>query len=132
MNSTRKWFWVRVAIIVVAALQGVALTSPRVIARSNIDWLACGVLLLACPFALLAVISLQALNPMSAPIWRRPSWGINPFLVTEPLQFFHLASFCFMAAGAGGMGALPVRGGSAAPLAASLLAVGVGLWLADC
>ena len=36
-------------------------------------------------------------------IWRRPSWYenpfSNPFMHTQPLQFFHMGGFAFMAMG---------------------------------
>ena len=127
--STKKWLWVRVCLVACGGLSGISMTSPNTVVKSNIDWLACVVLLVACPFMLLVLIGIQAFNPMSAPIWRCPSWRINPFLLTEPLQFSHLVSFCFMADGVAGIATLPFRDISAAPLAVSLLCIGVGTWL---
>ncbi|HVM48374.1 MAG TPA: hypothetical protein VMU04_10120 [Candidatus Acidoferrum sp.] len=129
MSGAKKWLWVRIGIVALGALSGIEMTSADAVAKSNIDWLACAVLLGAVPLMLLAVIGFQARNPSSAPTWRRPSWCINPFLPSEPLQFFHLAAFAFMAGGFVGVATLPFRGVSAAPLAASLLSVGAGAWL---
>jgi hypothetical protein len=47
------------------------------------------------------VVGGQALNSRSTPVWRYPLWSVNPFLLGEPLQFFHLAAYFFIAAGAG-------------------------------
>lgn len=51
--------------------------------------------------AMLFVIGMQRINPRSAPTWRYPSWTVNPFSLQEPLQFFHLGGFFFLATGAG-------------------------------
>ena len=51
--------------------------------------------------SMLFIIGIQRVNPRSAATWRYPSWSINPFLLQEPLQFFHLASFTFIAVGVG-------------------------------
>ncbi len=128
MTSAKKWLWVRVGIVALGGLSGIEVTSPATVAESNVDWLACAILLGASPLMLLAVIALQACNP-AAPSWRRPSWHISPFLTTEPLQFFHLAAFTFIAGGLVGVATLPFRGISAAPLAVALLSVGAGAWL---
>jgi len=110
-------------------LSGLDITSSDTVAKSNVDWMACTILLVACPIALLALVGLQAVIPMSAPSWRQPSWSVNPFQVREPLQFFHLGSFFFMAGGLIGIATLPFRGLAAAPLAISLVSIGVGLWV---
>jgi hypothetical protein len=129
VNGTTKWFWIRLAIVAAGALQGTSVTSPETVAISNVDWTACVVLLLGCPILLLIIVSFHAFNPASTPVWRRPAWHINPFLLGEPLQFFHLAAFSVMAGGVLGVATLPSRGVSAAPLAVSLLCIGIGLWL---
>lgn len=105
------------------------MTSPETVAKSNVDWMACAILLVCCPVALLALVGLAAVTPMSAPSWRQPSWGVNPFQPREPLQFFHLGAFFFLAGGVIGVAALPVRGLAAAPLAFSLVSIGVGTWV---
>lgn len=46
---------------------------------------------------LLFVVDIQRLNPLSAQVWRYPRWDINPFLFSEPLQFFHLAGYAALA-----------------------------------
>jgi hypothetical protein len=50
---------------------------------------------------LLFVVGIQVLNPRSAPKWRYPSWSINPFLMAEPLQPFHLIGYGMLAQGVG-------------------------------
>jgi hypothetical protein len=129
MSTDKKWLYVRLGIVAIGGLSGISITSPEIAAESNVDWLACAVLLVVTPFTLLAVVGLQRFNPWSAPTWRRPSWYLNPFLLSEPLQICHLGAFHFMAGGVVGVAMLPFRGLSAAPLAVSLLSIGVGVWL---
>jgi hypothetical protein len=78
MTGAKKWLWVELGIVALGGLSGIAVTSPAAVAKSNIDWLACAVLLGASPLMLLVVIGFQAFNPSSEPTWRRPSWDINP------------------------------------------------------
>jgi hypothetical protein len=51
--------------------------------------------------AMILVIGLQAINPRSAPVWTEPDWHVSPFSLTQPLQFFHMMGFHFIAVGAG-------------------------------
>ena len=52
-------------------------------------------------FGMLFVIGIQAANSLSSKAWRFPSWKINPFLIREPLQFFHFGGHYFLALGVG-------------------------------
>ena len=51
--------------------------------------------------ALLGVVGFQRFNPLSAKTWRYPDWSINPFLLREPLQFFHFGGYFMLASGLG-------------------------------
>lgn len=57
--------------------------------------------LLAMPFVLSAVISFQAMNPLSDQYWSPPTHDDNPFHLGNPLRFFHFASFQVSAFGMG-------------------------------
>jgi len=64
-------------------------------------------------------------------VWRKPSWYANPFTKTQPLQFFHMGAFCFMALGVvalifGSWGSWKWRQG--APLPFFPLSGGLGIW----
>jgi hypothetical protein len=95
----RKWLVVRSALIVFAflycALVSQEMTPDNVTSELLFTIFCFGII------GLLFVVGIQRLNPRSAPIWRYPSWSINPFLAREPLQFFHLGGFYFLASGAG-------------------------------
>jgi hypothetical protein len=47
------------------------------------------------------VLGLQAINPRSAAVWTKPDWHANPFSLKQPLQFFHMSAYYWIAAGAG-------------------------------
>lgn len=94
------WRTIRILLIASAFLQGVLVDGiappPE---DSPIPIL--GVIFLFGIVGMLFVIGIQAINPASATTWRVPSWDINPFLIKEPLQFFHLGAFYFLAIGVG-------------------------------
>jgi len=60
-----------------------------------------GVIFIFGVVGMLFVVGIQAVNPRSASVWRYPSWSINPFLLKEPLQFFHFGGYYFLALGVG-------------------------------
>lgn len=96
----KTWLYVRFALVASSFLQGALLEMPLppsedVSARSLLLVLGFGI------FGMLFVIGIQRFNPRSAPTWRYPSWYINPFLLREPLQFFHLGSFIMFSVAAG-------------------------------
>lgn len=53
-------------------------------------------------FGLFATVVLAATNRSKSGNtvkWRYPSWSISPFIIDEPLQFFHMAGFFMLIAG---------------------------------
>ena len=126
MESSKKWLWIRLAVVGVGALSGPS--SLWGMSESDIDWGTCLIVFSFCTLGMVFVIGIQAANPLSAPRWRKPRWTINPFLFKEPLQFFHLAAFHFLAAGLSACAAIPFIGWKAAPYAVFFLAMGGGAW----
>jgi len=96
------WAGIRTALVVASFVQGIVLT-PHVGSEFNqpVEWEMVAFLFFGSIAALLFVVGLQAANPRSAPEWRYPSWSVNPFSMSEPLQFFHLCGFVFIATGLG-------------------------------
>lgn len=125
-----RWFWVRVVLTVVGGLSGVSVAAPETLASSDLDWTATLVIFLFVVVASLILLTIQAFNPYSAEIWRKPSWEMSPFLLGEPLQAFHCTAYFFIACGVVACAILVYRGDSGLPVGVSLLAVGVGLRLA--
>ena len=94
------WAWVRIMIVAAFILMGLLLPAQPA-AKPPIQWQDLGIIFAFIPVGLLFVVGLQALNRRSAIVWRYPSWWVNPFNVSEPLQFFHLGGYSFLAYGMG-------------------------------
>jgi hypothetical protein len=94
----RKWIYIRVVIVVLSFVT-VLFSSPKSVNAPLLDWEALLASIFIIPIGLLFVIGIQRINPHSAPVWRYPSWSINPFTMKEPLQFFHFVGFVFLAGG---------------------------------
>jgi hypothetical protein len=130
MAAARRgvWFWVRLACIgsavVLSQLASVVGPSDPL----PVPWLPLGAAallsLLFMPFMLLAVIGVQAVNPMSDDRWSVPRHDTNPFRLGDPLHLFHFAAFLIIGCGIGsivgaiwagwlslGMGLFQVLGG---------------------
>ena len=129
MAAVHKWLWVRLGIVAAAVPGGLSFASPETVKTSNVDWWACLALVFGVPVAVLFVVGIQALNPWSAPTWRKPSWTVNPFDFSQPLQSLHVTSFFFLAGGVAAFSSLPFHGWSGAPLAVSLVSIGAGSWV---
>jgi len=94
------WLIVRLAITALAATEGWLngdnwLPTRPVTAWWLLGWVAYG--LIAVP----AVVWAQRLNPRNKPSWHFPSWRRNPLTLRDPMQFFHMIGFVFLAAGLG-------------------------------
>jgi hypothetical protein len=124
-----RWFWVRIAVIAGGGLQGVSFVSREIKDSSNVSWTDCLLMSLFAVFGTLVIIGIQAINPRSAPIWRKPSWKINPFLVREPLQFFHCAAYFSLVTGIVACATSFCREMDVFPFAAALIGIGAGMWL---
>jgi len=51
--------------------------------------------------ALVAVVGIQAINPWSPKVWRKPAWRESFLTFGDPIRFFHFVAFCTVAAGCG-------------------------------
>lgn len=128
MEPGTTWLYIRITIVAIGTISGIlyALSSSIAIHFDLLDGLLVVILV---PLGLLILIAFQAVNPFAARVWREPSWLINPFLFTEPLQFFHLAAFHFLAGGIGALLIFPFKGLYAASVAMPLLSAGIGAWI---
>jgi hypothetical protein len=96
----KPWLTVRVLFVFAAFLQGLLMEhiAPP---PFDVPALLLAVIFLAAIYGILFVIGIPAANPLSSKLWRYPSWQINPFLIQEPLQFFHFVGHSFLALGVG-------------------------------
>jgi hypothetical protein len=119
-----KWVIVRVVMLVVAAAEGAInrwVPERPVTVLLLVGMVAYGVV------AVPVVVWAQRLNPRNKPVWHFPSWQRNPVTLRDPMQFFHMAGFVFVAFGLGVAGyslwlGLPLRSQQA-----ELPAFGVGM-----
>ncbi|MDM4769972.1 hypothetical protein [Solimonas sp. SE-A11] len=93
-------FIVRLSVVALSFAQG-ALTSQLVAPAEGVSASMLVVVFLFGIVSMLFVVGMQRINPRSASVWRYPNWDINPFLLNEPLQFFHLGGYSFIAVGVG-------------------------------
>ena len=92
------WLYIRAALLVFVAVATLFVPlGPQ--ARPPIGWEALAIIFIFCPVALVFVLGLQVVNPLSAKEWRHPSWNANPFNFSEPLQFFHLGAYVCLVQG---------------------------------
>jgi hypothetical protein len=96
-----KWVIVRLVVVVAAAAEGVMngwLPERPVTLLLLLGMVAYGVI------AVPVVVWAQRLNPRNKPVWHFPSWRRNPMTLRDPMQFFHMAGFVFLAFGLGVVG----------------------------
>lgn len=96
----KTWPILRVILILAALLQGLLLDGVAPPPEDS-PLPILGVIFIFGVVGMLFVVGIQAFNPRSASVWRYPSWSINPFLLKEPLQFFHFGGYYFLALGVG-------------------------------
>lgn len=96
----KPWLTVRVLFVFAAFLQGLLMeqVAPP---PSDVPVAVLWVILLFGIYGMLFGIGIQAANSSSSKVWRLPSWQSNPFLIKEPLRFFHLVGHYFLALGVG-------------------------------
>ena len=93
-----KWKLLRLGLILFVALSSFFVPlGPQ--AKPQIDWGALALIFLLIPVALVFMIGIQAINPMSAKVWRKPNWNLNPINFKDPVQFFHLGAYVMLAQG---------------------------------
>lgn len=120
------WMIVRFAVVVASAVS--ACFSPlKPLAKPPIGWETLIVIFFFIAFGLVFVLGIQRVNPMSAKIWHRPSWNLNPFNFREPIQFFHMGAYASVAAGSVTLLRLLGSSGTFYPEAFVPLVMGVGV-----
>lgn len=99
-----KFNWKVFRMSVVAVVFGAGMLGAQaVLVSERIPWITLFGMFAAAIPAMLVVVWLQRINPWSAEVWRFPDWSLNPFLLREPLQFFHFTGYVIFAAGLGGI-----------------------------
>ena len=119
------WYWVRIGLLVAFFALGIIFGIIFPYDEFRIDDLAAAVpgglpvlvigmcifAILFYPLGLIFVIGIQAVNPLSAPRWAKPSWRSNFLNLRDMLHFFHFGAFVVLAGAAGSaLGSLAVQG----------------------
>ncbi|MFB3897675.1 MAG: hypothetical protein ACE14V_15390 [bacterium] len=86
-------------------------------------------MLIGTAIGLLIVMWIQSINRYSAPQWDKPSWSNNPFNPKQPIQFFHMGAWLFMASGLSLFIFHFLRSNLFSNYSISLMTVGLGVWL---
>jgi hypothetical protein len=101
MPRPNKWFILRLAIIGLFASGG--LSFPHSNNDEAMPWLFVPFVFFGSFLGLFIQAWIGISRGGARYVWRRPSWYANPFtnpfINTQPLQFFHIGAFCFMAFG---------------------------------
>jgi hypothetical protein len=118
------WAWVRGAIVALNVPH--FLTTPAEPGVPPMGWTG---VFLGTAFAALAPIFLIAGNPL-APDQAPPSWRANPFSPFQPVQFFHLGAWVFMAGGLAQLAGALARGEAVIPELFVPIGMGAGAWAA--
>jgi hypothetical protein len=91
-----KWVIVRLVILAAAAVEGAInrWVPERPVSELLLVGMASyGVVVIP------IVVWAQRLNPRNTPLWHFPSWRRNPITLRDPMQFFHMTGFAFVAFG---------------------------------
>ena len=94
-----KWKFLRIALISFIAVSSL-LTPLEPKVNLAINWSTLGVIFVFSFLAILFVVGMQVVNPLSAKVWHKPDWNCNPFSLKDPIQFFHLAAYIMLVQGA--------------------------------
>jgi tellurite resistance protein TehA-like permease len=95
--KTNKWFLIRLGLIAVSAAAYAIQGPVSVHAEPPIDLSALVMGLFFGIIGLQFVLTIQFVNKKSAEVWKPPSWSENPFQFKQPIQFFHLGAWLFIA-----------------------------------
>jgi len=92
-----KWLLIRIGLIAVS-VAAYAIQGPvSAHAEPPIDMSALVIGFIFGIIGLQFVLAIQFVNKKSAEVWEPPSWSENPFQFKQPIQFFHLGAWLFIA-----------------------------------
>lgn len=124
----KKWLYLRIGSIIISGLVGVFIGFQKGVPQLEFNWINGFQVIVAVAGILLVLIWIQIGNPFLK--WRKPSWSANPYLFSEPIQFFHFAAFQILTFGISILVTLLFNNNSsAAPLAAFFISTGFGVWI---
>jgi len=90
------WFCVRIVIVLIWAVGGVADRWPAPQLSALVSLLICLVCFGWGALATRFLVVLPYRKLPAGPVWLHPSWWVSPFHAEQPFQFFHLTGFSFL------------------------------------
>ncbi|MCP4607903.1 MAG: hypothetical protein GY845_04215 [Planctomycetes bacterium] len=121
-----KWKWIRSGLMTLMMVASLFMPlEPQV--KPPMDWSTLAIIFVFIPFGLLFVIGIQAFNPLSVKVWKKPNWNLNPMNFRDPVQFFHFAAYLMLAQGFITILRLPFSNNVFHPGVLIPLVMGVGL-----
>lgn len=123
-----KWKLLRIGLIVFIAASSL-FTPLEPQAKPPIGWTALGAIFIFIPVGLLLLVGIQAVNPLSAKVWRKPNWNLNPFNFRDPVQFFYFGAYIMLAQGVVTLCRFPFSKAPFYPESLIPLVMGVGMLL---
>ncbi len=92
--------WKLFRIVLIALVGVVSLFTPlKQQVQPQIYWNELAIIFICIPVVLLFVVGIQAINPYSAKVWRKPNWNINPLNFRDPVHFFHFGAYVMLVQG---------------------------------
>ena len=124
----KLWLIVR-CVIVFASAVGAALRPLYMPDHVRSEWIMPVAAFLLFPAVALVGLFILLVVPRSRLQFTQPSWHRNPFELSHPEQFFHLAAFVFIAQGLVLVLRQAVAGSGIGAGAIAVLLAGCGVWL---
>ena len=131
-SSDRRWLFVRLGLCLVGLVQPAFIMDSLPDDFSKPSWTFFVAMWAATCIGIMVIVGFQKLNPRMDTPWESPSWIRCPFVLKQPLQFFHLGAWYFISVGIGslivGLSRTPTNGFWELPLSCGA-GVGTGVWL---
>ncbi len=122
-----KWEYVRLLLIAAGVIPNFFTSSNGTQEAIPIMWQFVPAAFVFGVVGLQFIIGFQAYNPVSAKVWLRPDWKLNPFSLSQPLQFFHFSGWYMLASSLQLMPAAIKGNEESMYLAASTASFGLGM-----
>ena len=102
-STDRRWLFARLGLCLVGLVQPAFLMDSVPDDFSKPSWPFFFGLWAATCVGIIFVLGFQKLNPRMDTPWESPSWTRCPFVLKQPLQFFHLGAWYFISIGIGSL-----------------------------
>jgi hypothetical protein len=102
-TSDRRWLFARLGLCLVGVIQSPFLMDSMPDDFSKSSWPFFVEMWAMVSVGILIVVGFQKINPKMDTPWEAPSWTRCPFVLKQPLQFFHFGAWYLMSAEIGSL-----------------------------